>query len=153
MLPTSSGLHQINCVMPNIKAMSCSTGGIPLALKPSHQSWHTTVRMSAAKNSVRLYWRRRKKLVVKRNRFFFLTRDGPDNLRGVSQAHKGELVEPPGANVPDLHRAPFPLVDDLLPGVAILTGKNGARFKTRRCMVQKQHNNCQRNLHPFQEIS
>lgn len=61
----------------------------------------------------------------------FPTWDGPDNLRGVPQAHKGELVKPPGANVPDLHWAPFPLVHNLLPGVAIWRGERRVRM-TRR---------------------
>lgn len=62
----------------------------------------------------------------------FITWDGPHNLRGVPEAHEGELVEPPGANVPNLHWAPFPLVHNLLPGVAVWTREN-------RRLVQKKH--------------
>lgn len=58
----------------------------------------------------------------------FLTWDSPDNLRGVPQAHEGELVEPPGANVPNLHWAPLPLVHNLLPGVAVWTGERAHSY-------------------------
>lgn len=50
---------------------------------------------------------------------FCLTWDGSDYLRSVSQAHEGELVKPPGTNISNLHGAPFPPVNDLLPGVSI----------------------------------
>lgn len=49
------------------------------------------------------------------------TWDSPDDLRGVPQANKGELVEPPRANVPDFNWAPLPLVHYLFPGVTIWT--------------------------------
>lgn len=44
---------------------------------------------------------KQQKREAKEPRFF--TRDGPDDLRGVPQAHEGELVEPPRANVPDFY--------------------------------------------------
>lgn len=74
----------------------------------------------------------------KAKELLFFTWDGPDNLRGVPQAHKGELVEPPWAYVPDFDWAPLPLVHYLFPGVPIWTAS--AKFKKNGGKNKKQKN-------------
>lgn len=79
----------------------------------------------------------------KAKELLFFTWDGPDDLRGVPQAHKGELVEPPRANVPDFNWAPLPFVHYLFPGVTIWTAstkykkKWGKEQKKKSCIVRK----------------
>lgn len=123
MLPARSYLHQIKCVIPNINVVLC---GIAIASQLSVRWQKQDVTCKEHVYSVSLYWISEKKRGLLEKNNYFLTWDSPDNLRGVSQTHKGELVEPPGANVPNLNWAPFPLVHNLLPGVAIWLGKNRA---------------------------
>lgn len=72
----------------------------------------------------------------KAKELLFFTWDGPDDLRGVPQAHKGELVEPPRANVPDFNWAPLPFVHYLFPGVTIWTAST--KYKKKWGKEQKK---------------
>lgn len=91
-----------------------------------------------------------------KDKIFFITWNSPHNLRGVPQAHKGELVEPPGANVPNLHWAPFPLVHNLLPGVAIWRRENRVSMTWSLVKTQKTEKKLgakQKKIQCFQRLT
>lgn len=160
MLPTSSGLHHINCVMPNIKAMSCSSGGIPLALKPSHWFWHTTAQrhkqdVSGEEFSQTLQKETWEACCPKEDFFSYLRRSwqsqrcfsGPQRRTG--RASRSGCPRPQPSSFSTCRQSP--------PWGSHLNRKEWSSFKKesaqKRCLVRKQHIICQRNAHAFQEIS